>query len=299
LDETTGGVTTIFSKKVADYIASRPNYPAALFDTLADIGQLTINSTVADIGAGTGLLTQGLLDRGYHTIAVEPNEPMRAAADHLLGNNSKYRSVNGSAEATLLPSSSVDLITAAQAFHWFEIEKVLTECLRVLSPTGQVALIWNDRQYADTLHIALDELFAEFGGAKRQALVTHEEQRDLSKFFGTSTPLELSWLHEHSLSEPGLASLVFSRSYMPDRETALGDAVRQRVADIFSNNCVNEKVVVRYTTLAIIGRPADLVDVFGSRDRVLEVIDGKRSIDLTQAEKLSNRFNLPSKLFLA
>ncbi len=99
LYKTTGGVADIFSGKVADYIASRPDYPPLLFDALTDICKLAANATVADIGAGTGLLTRGLLARGYHVIAVEPNDSMRKAANHLLGSNSKYSSVNGSAEA--------------------------------------------------------------------------------------------------------------------------------------------------------------------------------------------------------
>jgi SAM-dependent methyltransferase len=256
LYEATGGVTEIFSRKVADYVASRPDYPNALFDALADICKLTNNSIIADIGAGTGLLTQGLLARGYQAIAIEPNDSMRQAADHLLGSNSKYRSASGSAEAIPLQSSSVDLITAAQAFHWFEIEKARTECLRVLSPTGQVALIWNDRVLEDSLHDALDEIFTEFGGVKRQALVAYEERRDLSKFFGTAIPLELSWPHEHIVSEEGLTSLVFSRSYMPDRATLLGKKIRKRIAEIFSRNCIREQITIRYMTVAIIGRPA-------------------------------------------
>jgi SAM-dependent methyltransferase len=254
LYEATGGVTEIFSRKVADYVASRPDYPNALFDALADICKLTNNSIIADIGAGTGLFTQGLLTRGYQAIAIEPNDSMRQAADHLLGSNSKYCSASGRAEAIPLQSSSVDLITAAQAFHWFEIEKARTECLRVLSPTGQVALIWNDRVLEDSLHEALDEIFTEFGGAKRQALVAHEERRDLSKFFGTAIPLELSWPHEHIINEESLISLVFSRSYMPDRATLSGQKVRKLIAKIFSKHCISDQATIRYTTVVIIGR---------------------------------------------
>lgn len=256
LYKTKDGVADIFSGKVVDYIASRPDYPASLFDTLANVSKLQANASVADIGAGTGLLTRGLLARGYRVTAIEPNEEMRKAADCLLFSNPKYHSLNGTAEAIPLESSSMNLITAAQAFHWFDVEKARKECLRVLVPDGQVALIWNDRVLKDPMNIALEGIFTEFGGEKRSALVAHEERRDVSPFFGSIIPVELKWPHQHELDEKGLVSLVFSRSYIPDRETSLGRTVRERVAKLFRKTCVQGRIAVRYTTTAIIGRPA-------------------------------------------
>jgi ubiquinone/menaquinone biosynthesis C-methylase UbiE len=171
LYEQEGGVRAIFSSRVADYTASRPDYPAPLFETLGSICKLSAGAVVADVGAGTGLLTLGLLQRGYQVTAIEPNASMRQAADYFLGKFPSYRSVEGYAESIPLEASSVDLITAAQAFHWFEIERARTECLRILRPEGQVALIWNDRVLDDPLHVQLDAIFAEFGGAKRAALL--------------------------------------------------------------------------------------------------------------------------------
>ena len=98
---------------------------------------------IADIGAGTGLLTQGLLARGYNVTAIEPNAGMRAAADQLLAGLHGYRSADGAAESIPVSSSSVDLITAAQAFHWFEIERARVEFFRVLRTHGKVALIYS------------------------------------------------------------------------------------------------------------------------------------------------------------
>ena len=185
LYEPHGGVGEIFSAKVADYTASRPDYPAPLFEMLHVKGNLFAGATLADIGAGTGLLTRGLLQRGYNVVAIEPNASMRSASDSLLDQFQGYRSVDGYAEAMPLESSSIDLITAAQAFHWFEINSAKAECLRVLRPDGQVALIWNDRVLTDPLHVELNELFANYGGSKRAALLAYEKQRgDVSRFFG-------------------------------------------------------------------------------------------------------------------
>jgi SAM-dependent methyltransferase len=98
-----GGVRGVFSSKVTDYMASRPGYPATLYDALHNLGALpAVPSVVADIGAGTGLFSEGLLARGHRVVAVEPNAAMRAAADHLLRAYEGYRSLDGSAEATTL-----------------------------------------------------------------------------------------------------------------------------------------------------------------------------------------------------
>jgi SAM-dependent methyltransferase len=255
LYEPQGGVRAIFSAKVADYCASRPDYPVQLLDTLASTCDLRAGSTVADVGAGTGLLTRDLLARGYRVVAVEPNPQMRSACDHFLGEQAGYRSVEGSAEAMPLEAGSIDLITAAQAFHWFEIEQARTECLRVLRERGLVALIWNDRLGGDPLHVALDDVFAEFGGEKRAALLAHEDRSNVPRFFRDGRFVEFAWPHEHFLEIEGLLSLVFSRSYMPDRASAAGKEACARVSAISEKFASNGRVCVRYTTVALIGRP--------------------------------------------
>jgi SAM-dependent methyltransferase len=268
LYEPEGGVAQIFSPKVADYLASRPDYPAGLFDSLGGTCGLREGAVIADIGAGTGLLTHGLLQRGYQVIAVEPNPGMRAAADRLLSAFSGYRSEHGSAESIPMPPSSIDLITAAQAFHWFDVDKSRAEFLRVLRPEGKVALIWNDRVLTDPLHIALDEIFTRYGGAKRDALVAHESGGDLPKFFGSTVPAELRWQHEHCLDQSALLSLVFSRSYMPDRSSPPGQEVSHDVCVAFQRFAIDAGVIVRYTTVAIVGRPSEAPRSEQAIDRV-------------------------------
>jgi SAM-dependent methyltransferase len=247
-----GGTSAIFSRKVADYLASRPGYPAALFDTLHETANLVRGAAIADLGAGTGLLTRALLERGYSVIAVEPNAPMREAADKFCGGFPGYRSVFGIAEAMPLADRSVDLITAAQAFHWFDVEPAQRECLRILKPGGKVALIWNDRLNQDPLHTALDEVFARFGGVKREALLANENHAQARHFFGGPFQ-EFTWPNEQTLDEFSLQSLVFSRSYMPNRETEAGAAVVQELRRVFENFATAGRVAVRYRTIAMIG----------------------------------------------
>jgi SAM-dependent methyltransferase len=255
--ESEGGSGSVFSTKVADYLRSRPDYPRALFDELAASCRLSEGSVVADVGGGTGLLTKGLLQKGYRVIVVEPNSEMRQAADRLLGGNTRYSSVAGSAEAMPLASGSTDLVTAAQAFHWFDVPRARTEFLRVLTPQGQVALIWNDRVPDDRLNLALDEISTEFGGAKRAALVAHEKERsDVPRFFGAAQPAQFSWPHSQFLDEEGLTALVFSRSYIPGRASSDAPKVASRISDLFKRFMMNDTVEIMYRTVVFIGRPA-------------------------------------------
>ena len=256
LYENEGGVANVFSGKVADYVSSRPDYPDALFEQLKLACALGPGSLVADVGAGTGLLTLGLLVRGYSVIAVEPNHAMREAADRLLGTFSGYRSVDGSAERIALQDSSVDLVTAAQAFHWFEVDAARVECLRVLRPGGQVALIWNDRLQPDPFHQSLDGLLAEYGGAKGVAVSTQEQRGNLPAFFGETKPNEYTWPHSHTINEGGLLSLVFSRSYMPTRDSVEGAEVASKLRQLYARFSTDTGLVVRYTTVAYVGRPS-------------------------------------------
>jgi SAM-dependent methyltransferase len=181
---------------------------------------------------------------------------MREACDLVCGAFAGYRSVEGTAESMPLAPGSIDLVTAAQAFHWFDVEAARAECLRVLTPRGIVALAWNDRMGRDPLHVALEDVFSEFGGAKRGAMLAHEDRSDVPRFFGTAPRDELAWPHAHRLDGDGLLCLALSRSYMPDRSAPAGRAVARRVREIHDRFQQGGKVTVRYQTVAVIGRPA-------------------------------------------
>lgn len=253
---TQGGVTEVFSDKAADYRTSRPDYPAGLFETLRTRCGLDGNAVVVDVGAGTGLLTQGFLSRGIRAVAVEPNAEMRTVCDLELCRFPGYQSAEGTAESIPVDDASATLITAAQAFHWFDVPRARKEFLRVLRPGGQVALIWNDRVEDDPLNASLNEIFTRFGGEKRLALATDKKRDGVAGFFGDRSPVEFAWPHEHRLDKESLLSLVFSRSYMPDRKSEAGMEAARCIRKIFTDMSDNDCVTMRYTATAIIGRPA-------------------------------------------
>ncbi len=110
---------------------------------------------VVDVGAGTGKLSRQLAALGIDVVAVEPDEDMRAVFARVLP---EIELLAGSAEELPLADSSVDVATAAQAFHWFDLPRALPELHRVIRPGGGVAVIWNEWDDDDELMRSLNEI---------------------------------------------------------------------------------------------------------------------------------------------
>lgn len=134
--------TDQFTGKATAYTKGRPLYAQAALDFLKE-RRITENARIADIGAGTGIFSKQLAANGATVYAVEPNEDMRLAAKEYLKDTPNTRCVDGSAENTTLPDHSVDFVSAAQAFHWFDKPLFRKECDRILVPDGKIVLIWN------------------------------------------------------------------------------------------------------------------------------------------------------------
>ncbi|MEV7018099.1 SAM-dependent methyltransferase [Streptomyces sp. DH-12] len=130
-----------FDAVAARYAAHRPTYPPALFDAIEELtGRPLAGSRVADVGAGTGMATARLLERGAHVVAVEPGEGMAAEFRRRLPGTPVVR---GDGDALPLAGHSADLITYAQSWHWTDPARSVPEALRVLRPGGALALWWN------------------------------------------------------------------------------------------------------------------------------------------------------------
>jgi SAM-dependent methyltransferase len=151
-----------FTGRAGVYSKYRPGYPAEYIDYLIAANLLAAGSVIADIGAGTGILSRQLLERGLKVLAVEPNADMRKTSEQQMASYPAFISVNGAAEDTTLESASVDLVTAAQAFHWFDHEKFKIECRRILKEGTKVALAWNSRDYTYELVQENEELCKEY-----------------------------------------------------------------------------------------------------------------------------------------
>lgn len=128
--------TKRFSKCVDNYVKYRPRYPQAIVDFLQTKLDLTPSVQIADIRFRTGILSQLFLDNGYCVYGVEPNQEMRQAGESLLEQCQDFTSIEGTAKATTLDDSSIDMIVAGQAFYWFDPIPTRQEFVRLLKPRG-------------------------------------------------------------------------------------------------------------------------------------------------------------------
>lgn len=235
-----------FSGRVDDYVSGRPGYPEELFDRLVQVAALGPTSLVADIGAGPGISTEPLLRRGIPVVAVEPNDEMRRACRHRLGENPRLRIVAGSAEATGLESDCVDLVLAAQAFHWFDVNAARRELSRVLRPQGVAALVWNARRADGTRFAAAYEaLLLQYGTDYRQVGHRGVSAEHLHRFFGGS-PVHEQLESFQSLDREGLRARLLSSSYVPPAGAPRHEEMLTALDSLFDRHAVDGAVELFY-----------------------------------------------------
>jgi ubiquinone/menaquinone biosynthesis C-methylase UbiE len=211
--------TQRFSSRVEYYVKARPKYPNAMLRFFQnDLGLSPIHS-IADVGSGTGFLTELFVRNGNLTYAVEPNAPMREAAEVYLKDWQNFHSVDGTAEATTLADHSIDFVTAGQAFHWFNPELAAKEFQRILKPGGLVALIWNERltdasPFMQQFH-QLIETYRDKGELGRARLGDNVNTENIRQFFGASGFKIAKFENPQTLDREGLIDRIVSSSYMP------------------------------------------------------------------------------------
>ncbi len=130
-----------FTGKAEAYAIGRPGYPKAAIEYICSL--VPQDAVFADIGAGTGKFTVTLVEQGYSVFAIEPNADMRRQLAITLAPFANAKIVDGTAETTMLPEQSVDVITVAHALHWFNMEAFRTECRRIIKPDGLVIVLYN------------------------------------------------------------------------------------------------------------------------------------------------------------
>lgn len=248
-------VTERFSDRVADYVRYRPTYPSALLDELVAKLGLRAGSSIADLGSGTGISAKLFIERGIHVHAVEPNEPMRRAAEAELGGSPLFHSVDGTAEATTLADRSVDAIVAFQAFHWFDAAKARVEMKRILQgrdTSPQVALVWNERLVDTPFLVAYEALLQR--ESPDYAKVEHRNAyATIIDFFAPEKPTEIVAKNEQIFDREGFFGRVFSSSYVPKSGPA-HQSFRLALGRIFDEYAMSGEVAFRYDTKAFLGR---------------------------------------------
>jgi SAM-dependent methyltransferase len=205
-----------FSNRVADYVRYRPGYPAAVLDLLRSECGLRPGHVIADIGSGTGFLSELFLKNGNRVYGVEPNTEMRQAGEEYLASYDGFSSIEGSAESTTLGDSSVDFITAGQAFHWFDPQAARPEFLRVLKPGGWVIVLWNDRRMEEAqLTREYEGLLDRFGIDYKRVKDAYPESKDISSFFAGGAFSARDLPNHQTLDWEGFRGRLRSSSFAP------------------------------------------------------------------------------------
>jgi len=237
-----------FSNRVANYVKYRPGYPPEVLDLFKNEMNLTPDSVVADIGSGTGLSAKVFLENGNKVYGVEPNAAMREAAEDYLKAFPNFITHEGTAENTNLDNASIDFVTAAQAFHWFDAEKTRNEFTRIIRAGGYVALIWNERQLDTTAFLrGYEQVLKKH--ANDYDNVRHEniDQEKLGRFFGSDFE-RATFSNEQVFDLEGLRGRVLSSSYMPSEDDPAFPALEKELNGLFAKHAEGGRIKVFYDT---------------------------------------------------
>lgn len=249
--------TQRFSNRVEHYMRARPGYPAALMDFMSSDLGLRREHVIADVGSGTGILTEMLLANGNAVFAVEPNEPMRVAAEQALGRYPNFRSIAGSAEQTGLNDASVDFITAAQAFHWFDPDRARTEFRRVFRPGGWVVLIWNDRLDTPGFGAEYGRILQKFNtdmDRVHHRNITEKHVDALDRLFGRGGYRTTTFSNFQQLDWDGVQARLLSSSYMPAADDPRATTVLAELKAAFDTHQRDGQVRLDYDTRVYYGQ---------------------------------------------
>lgn len=211
--------TKLFSEKAEAYSKYRPKYPDEVIDFILKPFQHTNNFSAVDVGAGTGIASRILADRGIKVTAVEPNLPMIESAEP----HPNVDFINASAEDFKMKYESADLITVFQAFHWFNFKGSLKKFRKILKPDGRLSLIWS---YWDTN----DDFTGEYAELIRTA--AHNNDEKVTPYDGFEglvkrVRMKMLWKFQHLPYFRDVQRFTFTHTREADLEMLIGDARSQ------------------------------------------------------------------------
>ena len=229
------GPYTAFADVAGAYERGRPGYPEAAVRWL--VGDDPVD--VVDLGAGTGKLTRALVALGHRVVAVEPLDEMRAQLEAAVP---EARAVAGKAEAMPLADSCADVVTSAQAFHWFDHDDALPEIARVLRPGGRLGLVWNSRDDRDPWMARLSAIIGNESIQESDVMPILDE----SGLFRWVEKARFAF--EQILDRDGLLDLVLSRSYLAKLPPSEREPVLDSVGALYDETALDGGVRLAYVT---------------------------------------------------
>ncbi len=242
-----------FTGRADAYSKYRPRYPRTVLGLLKSETGFGRESTVADIGSGTGILSELFLKNGNVRVhCVEPNDDMRLAAEAKLSHRfpASFRSVKGTAEHTTLADECTDLVSVGQALHWFDLARARREFSRILRPGGHVCVIYNDRLEDEGVMTEYDRIVNTY--ARNRSNVPDIDDRRLSKLFSSYKKFLLP--NKQVLSFEGLVGRVLSASYAPSaNDKARTALLRKDLHKLFLKYSRGGRVTLMYSTRVYIG----------------------------------------------
>jgi ubiquinone/menaquinone biosynthesis C-methylase UbiE len=245
--------TKRFSNRVDNYVRYRPNYPGAIIPFLKSAAGLSPSKVVADIGAGTGIATVLFLKNGNRVFAVEPNDAMRMEAEKSFGAFPQFVSVKGTAERTGLVNQSVDMIIAAQAFHWFDAETTRKEFKRIMKKDGYVVLIWNERRtdtpFLGAYEMLLKQYATDYGRVDHRNITPEK----IAEFFAPSHFDEKVFENDQVFGFEGLKGRLLSSSYIPAEGHPQFPSMIMDLKNLFDTYAANDEVIILYKTILYYG----------------------------------------------
>lgn len=245
---------TVYSTKAKKYAKYRWDYASDAIKAIATISQLSAESAIADIGAGTGILTKHFADIVRRIYAIEPNFELRQLLIKGLGALSTVSVLDGSAENTRLSKRAVDVITVGQAIHWFDPEPAKHEMLRILKAEGWLVLLRNhgSGQEKDK---AIGSLMTEEYGADYAVINERPEEKPNRFYFGNDDFRTLTFPFAFSQSWEEFIGALTTASFMPDEDHPLFGKLETKVKEIFSQYSKDGHWIVDGETELIIGQP--------------------------------------------
>ena len=236
------------------YAKYRPSYPQTFIEYLySDVG-ISKDSIIADIGSGTGILTKQLLEAGSKVMAVEPNDDMRIVAEADLKNFEKFISINATAENTKIYDNTIDFITVARAFHWFDQTIFKKECGRILKQNGKIIIVFDAPDASVGIAKEDDEINRKYCPNFKVSYSSTSRflENDIDNFFTDEYETKI-FQNDKIYDLDGFIGRNLSRSAALKKDEANYPAYIAELTASFNKHAVNGKVIMPNFTKSFTG----------------------------------------------